>query len=191
MTYTPPVRTYGLRVTTAQEKYIDHPTTIARVLVRENQEDSPINPRSEGESSIYGAPPNMQGLALADLELRIFFYTSESGRTSTACGPEIEYRNVHSVDIRQATRMAKTLTRIHKAIEKANAREAGDVLMAFAKALGLTFTVTEQAATYRGTTPSWQKYSDSDWRFSKLTDARDQLRAQIEKTRAELTAVAA
>lgn len=177
-------RTYGLRVYTHKRQFADHPEIVARIMVRENQADSPINPRGDGEHPIWDAPKHMAGLALADLQLRVWFYTSTNDKPQ-ACGPYIQYNDAHYIELAHAERMARTLKKIHKAIDKAQAHEPGDVLMTMAKALGLTFTVTETRDGHSST------YRDSQWRFSQLTDARDQLRAQVEKTRAELTAAAA
>jgi hypothetical protein len=109
------------------------------------------------------------GKEYADLELSA--YVSDDGRYTHLCGPE--YRTVHSVDMRHAETMVKVLGRIGKAIAKAEAHEAGDVFMAFARCIGAKRIVWHP----EGQRASWLR--DFEWHFETLAGGRDRFRRLI------------
>jgi hypothetical protein len=80
--------------------------------------------------------------------------------------------------------MLRTMRKINKQLDKSKASEAGDVLMAVAKALGLTWYATP-VGPERGT-----MYSDCEWRFGDVIEARDAFRAGVEKLKAKLVQAA-
>lgn len=172
MAYTPPERKYGFLIETG--KFADSPSVVARVLVKRADEDHPINPdSSRGESAFWGAPKKADGLYLASLELRC--WVGSDGKYFH--GPDIRLDDVRFVDLELARRLHLTMKRINREIAKASAREPGDVLMAVGKAIGATLHIIPGGDTTR----SGSFYSDSEWRFSDLTSARDEFRRAIEE----------
>jgi hypothetical protein len=165
-------RTYGFRIT--EEKFADCPSVVVRALARQGDAEYPINPRSEGEDSIWDAPARADGLALNNLE--IITWLGEK----YASGVDVRFDSARFIDQRLAERMLRTMKRINRELAKDNSREAGDVLMAVAKAIGATWYVTPVGAE-RGSS-----YTDNQWRFGELTEARDVFRAMVEKCHAPL-----
>lgn len=163
------LRSYGFEV--RRSKFADSDAVVARVLVREGDAASPVNPRGEGEDSIWDAPKFADGLALDGLEIIVW-----AGKDYLS-GPYVRFDDARFVDTRLATRMLKTLKRIDKAIAKTSAKEAGDVLMAVAKAIGATWSVRKVGAS-RGSF-----YSDNEWSFEEVTEARDIMRTVVEEIR--------
>lgn len=106
----------------------------------------------------------------ADLSLQLFISDFDGRATSQG----IEYRSVHSVDALRADLMGKTLKRINKAIQKADAREAGDVLTAFAQAIGAKRFVWH-AASEEGRT--WLR--DVNWFWCSMGEGRNVFRRMI------------
>jgi hypothetical protein len=176
-------RTYGFIVT--EEKWASCDAIIARVKAREGDDPHPINPRGEGEDEIWDAPKSAHGLALDGLE--IIVHLSE-GMHSSSCsfviGPDVRYDTVRFVDEKLACRLHKTMQRINKQILKDDAHEAGDVVIAVAKALGLTWTATQTSVG-----AGWS-YRDHDWQFNDVSKARNMFRACVAKFTARLNKVA-
>jgi hypothetical protein len=171
-----PKRSYGFRID--EERFADCPAVVARVLAREGEAESPINPRSEGEDSIWDAPPKQDGLALASLEI----ITWRDSNFKYVTEVQVRFDTVRFVDQKLAERMLKTMKRINRELRKTTAREAGDVLMAVAKAIGATWLV-EAAGPNKG-----NFYTDMQWRFGTLIEARDKFRALVDKLRAPVEA---
>ncbi len=169
-------RSYGFRIT--EEKFADCPSVVARVLAREGNAESPVNPRSEGEDSIWDAPKKPDGLMLNALEI----ITWRDPNYTYTTDVQIRFDNARFVDQRLAERMLRTMKRINTQLRKTNAREAGDVLMAVAKAIGATWCI-EQVGPDRGSF-----YTDCQWRFGDLIEARDKFRALVDKLRAPVEA---
>jgi hypothetical protein len=171
-----PKRTYGFKI--SEEKFADCPAVVARVLARTGDEESPINPRSEGEDSIWDAPKKTDGLALASLEIITWRDLNFKYLTEV----QVRIDSVRFVDQRLAERMLKTMKRINRELRKNNAREAGDVLMAVAKAIGATWHV-EAVGGEKG-----HFYHHSQWHFGTLIQARDKFRALVDKLRSPVEA---
>jgi hypothetical protein len=172
------LRSYGFLV--EETKFADSKAVVARVLVREGDNEHPVNPRSEGEDSIWDAPKSADGLAFDKLQVIVW-----AGKDYLA-GPYVRYEDSHFVDTRLAGRMLKTLKKIDKQIAKTSAREAGDVVMAVAKAIGATWSVSPRS----GDVPvSW--YQDSKWLFDDVTEARDTMRRMVEAIRPPVAGSAA
>lgn len=168
------VRSYGFLV--REEKWADNDSVVVKVLARESGEGYPINPRSEGEDSIWDAPKRTAGLALDGLEIRVYL----SSDYKYISGADVRIDNARFIDSRLAKRLLKTMTRIDREIAKTNAREIGDVVMAVAKAIGATWTVEPV-----GTPRSWS-YSDDAWYFTTVERARDLARDAVAKLQAKL-----
>lgn len=158
-------KTYGFRV--YQEDFAESPSVVVSVLARDGDKEFPVNPSSDGERTWDGAPKALDNCRLQGLHIRLW-WTPEHGWTE----PNVWLDGGSHMNARDVDRLAKTFARVNRAIAKANAREAGDVLMALASAIGATWTVTEL-----GEKQKWSFYSDRQWRFSALTDARDHLRS--------------
>jgi len=175
-----PKRSYGFLI--EEEPFADCPSIVARVLVREpgRSEAYPINPRSEGEDAIWDAPKKASELALQSLEVRCWVNTDP--KLGYLHGPDVRIDNARFITERLAKRLLNTMTRVNRAIRKANAREAGDVLMAVGKAIGAEWYV-KRTGKRRGSF-----YSDEDWEFRPLAEGRDEYRRQFEKLRALLPA---
>lgn len=170
MAYTPPERRYGFLIETG--KFADSPSVVARVLAKREDEDHPINPdSSRGENAAWGgAPKKADGLYLADLELRC--YVGSDGKYFH--GPDIRFDSVRFVDEELAAKLLRTMKRINREIAKTNAREPDDVLMAVGRAIGATLHIVPGGEPHRGSF-----YSDNEWRFGDLTEARDEFRRAI------------
>ena len=125
-------------------------------------------------SSGYGCPKHMLGLVVDGLGLYGFISDSD------ACyiGGGVEFRDVHNIDEAKLGRMLKAIKRVNIRIEKDRATEAGDKLMAFAKALKLSFVVQRIGERRR----------DPDWRFMSIEEGRNRYRAMIEEAQAEVAA---
>ena len=175
--------TYGFQIEAA-EKY-DSVGITARVLVREDNSASPINPRSGVESAIWGAPKHLHGLALDGLGFYAHFYADDSDGRVPLIGFTPKYRDVFSVDRANAQAMVKTLTRIGRALEKADATEPGDIIMATATALRFDFVV-ERIDDHEARGPM---YGDMRWRWMTMGEGRNRLRRMIDENRPTPTAM--
>jgi hypothetical protein len=171
-------RSYGFMV--SEEKWADNDSVVVKVLAREHGTKHPINPRMDGEDAIWDAPKKTAGLALADLEIRIW----RSSDDRYISGAEVRFDGARFIDTRLAKRLLKTMTRVDREIAKTNAREIGDIVMAVAKAIGATWTV-EPVGQARGSF-----YSEDEWRFTTVERARDLAREGVEKLRTKLVAAA-
>jgi len=145
----------------------------ARVMVRESDRQSPLNPGSDPFYHWHeGCPKALEGLLFDGLRLECWY--SDMGTVVLVGGTTPEYMDVYSIDERKAVAMAKTLKRVNRAIQKAEANEPGDAFVAMAKALGLTFAVTRVKNDRNGSS-----YEDSDWFFSSIEYGRNVLRRMI------------
>ena len=155
-------RTYGFQIEAA-EKY-DSVGITARVLVREDNSASPINPRSGVESAIWGAPKHLHGLALDGLGFYAHFYADDSDGRVPLIGFTPKYRD---------------------ALEKADATEPGDIIMATATALRFDFVV-ERIDDHEARGPM---YGDMRWRWMTMGEGRNRLRRMIDENRPTPTAM--
>jgi hypothetical protein len=172
------IRSYGFLV--REEKWADNDSVVVKVLAREHGAKHPINPRTEGEDHIWDAPKKTDGMALSDLEIRVYL----SSDYKYISGADVRFDTARFVNSRLAKRLLKTMTRIDREIAKTNAREVGDVVMAVAKAIGATWTV-EPVGTPRGSF-----YSEDQWRFTTVERARDLARDAVAKLQAKLVEAA-
>lgn len=92
----------------------------------------------------------------------------------------VEYRDVHSINERRATSMAKMLARLNKAFTKAEAREPGDKFMTFAKTTG-----AQWVCRTKDPNAHYSSYSDVEWRWDTIAQGREAYRAVIRKLEAE------
>ena len=169
-------RTYGFLVETENRYGATYVT--ARIVCREGDSYHPINCRTESESAIFDCPPHLSGFHLDGLSLRGHVY--EHGGEKDFIGFRPEFYDVYSIDERKAKAICRTLRRVHKQIEKEEAREPGDVLMAVARALKLSFFVEQGERT-------WESfgYGEYKWHWWPVEKARDEFRKQIEKAKGE------
>jgi hypothetical protein len=116
-----------------------------RVMKREEGKNHPLNV----SGSIWGSAEDCVRDALV-----LEGYVSDSNAKFYL--HEVCYRDVHSIDLRRVGFMQSMLTRIGKALTKAEAREPGDMFVAFAKAIGATWLCQPSGRTrvFRRT-PTW------------------------------------
>lgn len=86
------------------------------------------------------------------------------------------FYDCHCVEFGKAKAMATTLGNIAKRVERDNAREPGDMLLAMARAIGAQWICIPHRGRYQG--GSW---SDSRWIWYGLTDGRNAYRSLIEE----------
>ena len=142
---------------------------------REEDGDRPLGCSGDGELFAgYGCPKHLLGLVVDGLGLYGFISDSDG----TYIGGGVEFRDVHAIDQSKLERMVKAIKRVNARIEKDQAREPGDKLMAFAKALKLTF-VCERIGERR---------RDPEWRFMSIEEGRNRYRAKIEEAVEEIKA---
>jgi hypothetical protein len=165
-------RHYGLLLS----DHIAHGTqyVTASVIVREGDCEHPINPRSEGEDSIWDAPAHADNLALSGFGIHGFI----SDGKEPGYLWEIDFRNVYSVDARLVERMRRTFAKLARQQAKEPCREIGDCFMMLCRALKLEFTVW-CAAPNQGSGNFG--YSADRWAWSTVTDGRDHFRAMVEQ----------
>lgn len=178
MTYIPPVRHYGLLL--AQNKSGSFVHITATMIVREDENSSPVNPKSDGEStwSNDNIPKHLAGLQLADLGMHGFI--SDNGEHEYICY-EPAYSAPYKVDCASVERMRAAFKRLNKQLAKDNPTEPGDVFMSLAAAFKLEFAVWKIEGHGGG---NWG-YSSHNWRWSTLPEGRDQFRRMILTARNE------
>lgn len=82
------------------------------------------------------------------------------------------YYSVMFIETQHAKAMAKMLAKIDRVLQKADAREVGDVFMAFCEAVGATSTaICHVDPRLRHST-----ISENPWRFASLAEGRDRIR---------------
>lgn len=169
------IRCYGFMV--QEDRWADSDSFTVKVMVREGDKESPINPRSEGEDSIWDAPKAQDGLALSGLTIRAYASTY---RDSGVHLRPAEFEGVHYVDARLAKRMLTTFKRIDRAIERApgGADEVGDYVEAVARAIGATFYVRRVSEGVCRT------YSDHEWAWLDIAALKREVRNQWRKLEA-------
>jgi hypothetical protein len=170
-------RTYGFRVTVA--KWADCDSFVVRVLAREGDNPSPVNPRCDGEDSIWDAPKRTDGLALNGLTVRC--YVGDYASTGVIIRP-VEFEDVSFIGPELASRMSKTFARIAREVNRTGAqREIGDYVEAIARAIGASWLVRERRDRNDG---SWG-YSRSDWDWEDIAA----LKAEVRREYARLQAI--
>jgi hypothetical protein len=172
------MRSYGFMIQRKQDS-LGTVSLTAEVMVREGDKAHPLNPSGDGEGGFYkvDVPKKTLGLHLDGLVIRSYQSTDRGkGDLFEVYQPDVYFADSHRVDYRKAMRMAKTLKRVNDAINKANVREHGDVLMAVAKAIGATWYV--ERLSKHGSS-----YSDNEWRFGPLEYGRDKFRQLVEDAR--------
>jgi hypothetical protein len=167
-------RTYGFIVETESRYGTTYVT--ARIVCREKESPHPINCQSEGESEIWDAPQNLHGFMLDGLALRGF--VSESQNKFIGFAPQ--FYDLFAVDQPKGEAILRTLKRINRQIERENALEAGDVLMAVVRALRLEFFAQRGEHTWAGF-----GYAEYDWTFWPVEKARDEFRRLINQAKGE------
>lgn len=170
---TPAINEYGLLLERRNNYGTEY--VVARVISK--RDGRPYGCSSDGERTYGGSPKHLEGLQLDGLCLHGFI--SDHGENDYI-GYEPEYRDVYSVELPKAERMAKTLKRVVSRQRKDNAREPGDALMSLANTLKLTFVV-KRIGTAKG---GWD--SDTDWNFMSVSEGRNEYRRLIEEARAEV-----
>ena len=181
-------RTYGFRIEIG-DSYGD-PVVRAVAMVRIDDGPSPINPKTGTESTIWDAPKRLEGVAIDGLGFHGHYYKPTHEPRAELIGFEPSYRDVYDVDRPTARGMVRALDRVYKRIERDDAREPGDVMMAAAQALGFVWVV-ERAKVGRAPVFAGNDYRDSDWRFMSLGEGRTRLRAMIDEARPVADTVAA
>jgi hypothetical protein len=172
------LRSYAFAIDT--NKWAGCPSVAARILVREGDATSPINPRSEGEDSLWDAPKRTDGLLLNGLVIRTWLSgpTHIPGR-AMLIGPSIEFEQLSYVTLKIAGRAHTTLRRIDKELTRYRVGEAGDILMAVGKVIGVTMHVTALDPNNHSTF-----YDQNTWHWGSITEARDLYRAEVAKLQA-------
>jgi hypothetical protein len=171
-------RSYAFAIDT--KPWAGCPSVAARILVRDGNAASPINPRSEGEDSLWDAPKRTDGLLLNNLVIRTWLSgpTHIPGR-AMLIGPAVEFESLSYVNLKIASRAHATLRRINKQLIRYRIGEAGDMLMVIGRVLGVTMNVTALDPDNRGTL-----YTDNTWHWGAITEARDLYRAEVAKLQA-------
>jgi hypothetical protein len=148
---------------------------VARLISREG--DHPKGCSSDGERSWDGdVPKHLRDMQLDGLSLHGFITESDCAYI----GFEPEYRDVYSVNLPKAERMAKTLRRVIKRQRQDQAREPGDVMMSLANALKLSFAVKRIGKLQA------RDYADNDWNFMSIAEGRNAFRQMIDEAIAEM-----
>ena len=162
------MKTYGLLL--RRELKYGTEKVAAYMVCREAGKDHPYGVSSDGENTYdREVPKHMHGLLLDGLGM--YGFVNDTNDFSFI-GHEVEYRDVFCIDLRKATRIAKTLKRVLARLNKDNAYEPGDRLVSLAKALKLDFVV-EQIDKFGS------NYSDNKWRWMTIPEGRDRYRALI------------
>lgn len=168
------VKQYGLLLRRQNQHGTDY--VVAEIVTREN--DHPRGCSSDGEHSWHDdTPKHLNGTQLDGLCMHGFV---SDFNECDYIGYQPEYRGVYAVDMRKAERMAKTLKRVNARIEKDKAREPGDVMEAFAKALKLSFVATRQGPQ------KGSSFADNQWNFMSVAEGRNEFRHLIQEARTEL-----
>lgn len=168
------VKEYGLLLQRENRHGTDY--VVARIVRRDGE--SPIGCSTDGEREWDGeVPKHLRGTHLDGLCMHGF--VSDFGDCDYI-GFEPEYRDVYAVDLRKAQAMAKTIKRVVAQQERDKAREPGDVLASFAKALKLGF-VAKRRGPNKGSS-----YSDNEWNFMSIAEGRNEFRHLINEARTEL-----
>jgi len=166
MTDTSRIRSYGFNM----DRQVEHGTDslFIRILARKGDSDHPINCKSDGESMIWDAPKFQAGLMLDKLQIKAYW----SANSRQMYFVTAEYREPYSIGLRGARAMVRTLERIEKIADQDRSHnDLGDYLMSIARALGLTW----HAVDVRQNKTGWS-YSDGDWQYRHIVDARDTAR---------------
>jgi hypothetical protein len=171
-------RSYAFAIDT--KPWANCPSVAARILVRDGDATSPINPRTDGEDTLWDAPKRTAGLLLNNLVIRTWLSgpTHIPGR-AMLIGPAVEFESLSYVNLKIANRAHTTLRRIDKELTRYRIGEAGDMLMAIGRVLGVTMNVTALDPNNHGTF-----YTDNTWRWGPITEARDLYRAEVAKLQA-------
>ena len=166
---------YGLMID-REFRYGNERVEVHVVRRREEDGDRPLGCSGDGE--LYygnGCPKHLLGLVVDGLGM----YGFVSDRDPfDFIGDDVEFRNVYAMDERKLGRMSKAIKRVNARIDKDQAREPGDRLVSFAKALKLTFVVERIGERRR----------DPDWRFMTIEEGRNRYRAMIADATAEAKA---
>ena len=160
-----PARTYGLIIDVVGEYGTEYVT--ARILAREDQAAHPINPDSERESSLRGAPKHAVGLRYDGLGLRGFcsYYPARDGGVELLGFGCPEYRDAYRVGIDDAKSILKTLTKVEKTFSRLVIHTPASALEALYVALDLDWVVVK--------TGGWgTSYSTQTWRWTNLEEGQ-------------------
>lgn len=166
-------RSYGLLIKESTRHSLHR--VIAEIVVREDGAESPINPRSDGEDSIWDAPKHLDGLMLSGFGIHGFVSDLEG---FPYCGCEPEFRDIYSADSRDVARMAATFKRVNRQLAKDSPREPGDLFVSLAHALKLDFAVWRVA---NGVERS--QYSENAWNWRTINEGRNHFRHLIDTAR--------
>jgi hypothetical protein len=128
---------------------------------------TPTNPSEWGDE-----PLSLENLRLS---------TGVSDYSGEAFSSEIDYRDVYSINARKAARMSKTLAKIAKEVERFEAREHGDMLVAFARAIGAKRMAWNPKADIENN--RW--FSERTWYYDSIPSAREKYRALIQEAVAD------
>ncbi len=168
-------RTYGFQIIEDNRYGTDY--IQCRLVVREDNAESPINPRSGAESAIWDAPKRFDGYGFDGFVLDGFVSEMSGTLSFIAFGPE--FRDVFAADARCVAAMYKTMQRATKAMLRAEAHDPGDIYTAVAKALGLSFAVRKIENRNGGS-----DYRDHRWMWMSVEEGRNALRRMIVKATA-------
>lgn len=164
------IKEYGLLIERVNRYNTER--VIARLVSREN--GSPIGCRSPD----YDNPWHFDGLAID-----YFIYVSEYNKEPAhALGGTPRYENVYSIELNDARKMASTLGKVAKQLERDEAREPGDIFVSLARALKLSFAVEMRGESVSST------YADNKWRFMTIAEGRNRFRQLIETACKEVDA---
>jgi len=162
---TKPLDDYGLLL----ERVNRHGTEYVEVHVARREKarpDVPLGCSGDGEYYLgYGCPKHLLGLALDGLGM----YGFASDSDGHFIGHDVEYRNVYASGERKLKAMLKAIKRVNARFDKDKAYEPGDKLVAFAKALKLSFVVERIGPPRR----------DPEWRWMSIEDGRNRYRNLI------------
>lgn len=153
--------TLGVQISRQQRSGCEY--VVCRVMQRQGEARHPLNATDRWDGKIFAENLVLEG------------YVSEYG-DHVFCLFDPGYRDIYSASLGKVRRMADTLKRIEARILRDEAREPGDVFLAFCKAIGATWAVVE--VENRGT-----MLSDSLWCFYSVSEGRNRFRLEIERAR--------
>jgi hypothetical protein len=125
--------------------------------------------RSEGESIIWDAPHHLDGLVLDSLQMRGFY----SDHNRCIIWSDWEYYP-YCVDSQTCKLMVRTLDKIYRKLQKEEARDPGDQLVAVCKLFRI-----KQVAFWRST--DYERRTGKKWTFHTVNEGRNILQDEAQE----------
>jgi len=161
--------TYGLQIYTRYSHGCHHVS--AMVMRREHsgdRQDQPLGISSDDQYRAYrdNEPKHLVGLQMQGLGMDGFVSAeyAKSPDDIHFIGHDIEYRDVYSIDLDDASRMLKTLKLVHKRAETDNSHEPGDLFASLCVALKLSWVCELRDNDTSRRFPEWRWMSVGEGR---------------------------